>query len=104
MIVVSTEQIPGRDVAEALGMVRGNAVRARNIGRDILALFRNIIGGELKGYTQLQMESRGQATDRMVAEAEALGADAVVTVRYTTSMITGGASEIMAFGTAVKLK
>ncbi|MDP6824228.1 MAG: heavy metal-binding domain-containing protein [Dehalococcoidia bacterium] len=104
MIIVTTERIPGRETDQVLGLVRGNAVRARNIGRDILALFRNIIGGELKGYTQLQTESREQATERMIAEAETLGADAVVMVRYTTSMIAGGASEIMAFGTAVKLK
>lgn len=104
MIFVTTERIAGREIEEVLEMVRGNAVRARNIGRDILALFRNIIGGELKGYTQLQAESRKQATERMMAEAEAIGADAVVMVRYATSMITGGASEILAYGTAVKLK
>lgn len=104
MIIVTTEQIQGREIDEVVGMVRGNAVRARNIGRDILAMFRNIIGGELAGYTQLQAESREQATERMAAAAEALGADAIVTVRFTTSMITGGASEIMSYGTAVKLR
>ena len=104
MIIESTTQdIPGREITEILGLVRGNSVRARHVGRDIVAGLRNIIGGEIPEYAQLQAETREVANRRMMDEAQSLGADAVVTIRYTTSMIAAGASEILAYGTAVKL-
>ncbi len=103
MIVVTTPDVSGRVITETLGLVRGNAVKARAIGRDIAAGLKNIIGGDISEYAELQSQARDQATQRMIAEADALGADAVVTVRYMTSMITSGASEILAYGTAVKL-
>ena len=104
MILSTTETIPGREVVEILGVVRGNTIRARHIGRDIMAGFRNIVGGEISENTKLMGESREQALDRMVAQAEALGADAVVCMRFSTSMIMQQAAEILAFGTAVKLR
>lgn len=103
MIIVTTEQVPGRTITRGLGMVRGNSIRARHVGRDILAGIRNLAGGEVREYTKLMGESREQAIDRMIQEAERLGADAVVAVRFTTSMIMSGAAEILCFGTAVKL-
>jgi len=103
MIVTTTQGIPGREITEILGLARGNSVRARHAGRDIMAGLRNIVGGEISEYAKLQAETREMATRRMVEFAESLGADAVVSVRYTTSMITSGASEILAYGTAVKL-
>lgn len=103
MIVSTIESIPGREITEVLGVVRGNAVRARHVGRDIIAGLKNIVGGEIREYAELQSQTREQATQRMVMDAERLGADAVLGVRYTTSMIAQGASEILAFGTAVKL-
>ncbi|MBT7468625.1 MAG: YbjQ family protein [Chloroflexi bacterium] len=103
MIVTTTQGIPGREITELLGLARGNSVRARHAGRDIMAGLRNIVGGEISEYAKLQAETREMATRRMVEFAESLGADAVVSVRYTTSMITSGASEILAYGTAVKL-
>ena len=103
MIVATTETVPGRDIAEVLGIVRGNSVRARHVGRDIVAGIKNLVGGEISEYAVLQAETREQATRRMTADAERLGADAVLGVRYTTSMIAQGASEILAYGTAVKL-
>mgnify|MGYP002638149976 FL=1 len=103
MIVTTTQDIPGREITELLGLARGNSVRARHAGRDIMAGLRNIVGGEISEYAKLQAETREMATRRMVEFAESLGADAVVSVRYTTSMITSGASEILAYGTAVKL-
>jgi uncharacterized protein YbjQ (UPF0145 family) len=103
MIVTTTQDIPGRSVTEIIGLARGNSVRARHAGRDIMAAFRNIVGGEIAEYATLQAETREMATRRMVEQAESQGADAVVGVRYTTSMITSGASEILAYGTAVKL-
>ena len=87
-----------------LGVVRGNSVRARNVGRDIVASVKNLIGGEMSEYAELQAQTREVANGRMIEEARALGADAVVTIRYTTSMIATGASEILAYGTAVKLR
>jgi uncharacterized protein YbjQ (UPF0145 family) len=102
MIVVTTEALPGRRVVEVLGLVRGNTIRARHVGRDIYAAFRNLAGGEVREYTKMLAESREQAIDRMVEEAERLGADAVLGVRFTTSMIMSGAAEIMCFGTAVR--
>jgi len=104
MIITTTETVPGREIAAILGISRGSTVRARNIGRDIFAGLKNIVGGEIHEYTKLQAESREQALQRMTADAQKLGADAVINIRITTSMIMQGASEIMAYGTAVKLK
>ncbi|MDE0422171.1 MAG: YbjQ family protein [Gammaproteobacteria bacterium] len=101
MIVVTTETVPGRRIVNTLGLVRGNTVRARHIGKDILAGLRNIVGGEVHEYAKLISESREQSLDRMVAEAESLGANAVVATRFTTSMMMGGAAELLAVGTAV---
>ena len=104
MIIESTTQdIPGREITEILGVVRGNSVRARHVGRDIVAGLRNIVGGEIPEYAQLQAETREVASRRMMDQAQSMGADAVVMIRYTTSMIATGASEILAYGTAVKL-
>ena len=104
MIVTTTESIPGNEVVEILGLSRGSTVRARNVGRDIFAALKNLIGGEINEYTKLQADSREQALQRMIKDAETLGADAVVNVRITTSMIMQGVAEILAYGTAVKLK
>lgn len=101
MIVVNTEKIPGYEVVEMKGLVQGNTVRAKHVGRDIAASFKNFVGGELKGYTELLTESRREAIARMMQQAEQLGANAVVNVRFSTSAITSGASEMMAYGTAV---
>lgn len=102
MIIVTSEDIAGRRITETLGLVRGNTIRARHIGRDIAALGRNIVGGEISEYTKLLAEAREQALDRMIAAAEELGADAIVTTRFATSMVTSGGAELLAFGTAVK--
>ncbi len=104
MILTTTEMVPHKEVAEVLGIARGSTVRARNIGRDILAVLKAIVGGEIEEYTKLQAFSREQALERMQQDAEKLGADAVINVRITTSVIMGGAAEILAYGTAVKLK
>lgn len=104
IIVTTSNTIPERKIAEILGVVRGCTVRARNIGRDIGAGLRNIVGGEVKTYTEMSKQARDEAYNRMVNEAIELGADAIIGVRFTTSMIMGGASEILAYGTAVKLK
>jgi uncharacterized protein YbjQ (UPF0145 family) len=101
MIVVTSSTIAGKRIVKTLGMVKGNAVRARHIGKDILAVFKNIVGGEIEEYTKLLAESREQSVDRMVAEAQSLGANAVVDVRFSTSFIMANAAEILAFGTAV---
>lgn len=101
MIVVNTEVVPGYEIVELKGMVQGNTVRAKHVGRDIAAGFKNIVGGELKGYTELLTESRREATSRMIHQADQLGANAIVNVRFSTSAITSGASEMMAYGTAV---
>lgn len=103
MIITTTETIPQREVAAILGVARGSTVRARNLGRDIFAALKNLVGGEIEEYTRLQAQSREQAIQRMVQDAERLGADAIVNVRFTTSVIMQGASEILAYGTAVKL-
>jgi len=103
MIVVTTETIHGRDILETLGLVRGNTIRARHVGRDIIAGLKTIVGGEIHEYAKLMGEAREQAIDRMVEEAKLLGADAVVNVRFSTSVIIGGAAEMLAYGTAVKL-
>lgn len=101
MIVVNTETIPGYRIERVLGMVQGSVVRAKHIGRDIAAGLKNLVGGELKGYTELLVESRREAIRRMLAQAEQLGANAVVNVRFSTSAITQGAAELYAYGTAV---
>ena len=101
MILTTTEQISGREL-ETLGLVRGSTIQSKNIGRDISQSFKTLVGGELKAYTQMMSEARDLATQRMIAEAESVGADAVVNVRYATSAIMQGAAEVMAYGTAVK--
>tara|TARA_B100001115_G_C15413618_1_gene193758 strand:+ start:75 stop:389 length:315 start_codon:yes stop_codon:yes gene_type:complete len=103
MILSTTENLPGKKVTEILGIARGSTVRARNIGRDLFAGLKNIIGGELSEYTKLQAESREQALQRMIQDAERLGADAIINIRISTSVITQGAAEILAYGTAVKI-
>jgi uncharacterized protein YbjQ (UPF0145 family) len=103
MIISTTPNIEGKQVSQLLGIARGNTVRSRNVARDIFATLKNVVGGEIEEYTKLQAQAREQAISRMIANAEDLGADAVVNVRITTSMIMQGCSEIMAYGTAVKL-
>ena len=103
MIITNTETIPNRQVTEILDICRGSTVRARSIGRDIFAGFKNIVGGEISEYTKLQAQSREEALQRMIADAERVGADAVLNIRFTTSTIMQGASEVLAYGTAVKL-
>ncbi|MFC1552208.1 YbjQ family protein [Candidatus Latescibacterota bacterium] len=104
MIVVSTEFVAGKKITETLGIVRGNTIRARHLGKDILAGLKNLIGGEIEEYTKMIAESREQSLDRMVAEAENLGADAVVNVRFMTASMMQNAAELLAYGTAVKLE
>ena len=104
MILATTETIPGKTVKQVLGLVRGNTIRARHVGKDILAGLRNIIGGEIVEYTKLLAESREQALDRMTANAQELGANAILAVRFSTSEIMGGAAELLAYGTAVVLE
>ena len=104
MILSTTNNIAGREIVETIDIARGSTVRARNIGRDIFAGLKNIVGGEITEYTRLMAEAREQAMERMVADAHDLGADAVVNVRFMTSMVMAGCSEILAYGTAVKLR
>jgi len=104
MIVVTSENIAGKKIVKTLGLVRGNTVRARHIGRDIMAGLRNIVGGEVHEYAKLVAESREQSLDRMIAEAEELGANAVIATRFTTSVLMGGAAELLAIGTAVVIE
>jgi uncharacterized protein YbjQ (UPF0145 family) len=101
MILTTTDEVPGKKITQTLGLVKGNTIRARHIGRDIIAVFKNMIGGEIEEYTKLLAQSREQSLDRMVASAEALGANAIVCIRFTTSEIMQGAAEIMVYGTAV---
>lgn len=103
MIITTTETIPNRVIVELLGIARGSTVRAKNIGQDIFAGLKNIVGGEIEEYTQLQAQSREQAMQRMIQDAQRMGADAIIGFRLATSMIMQGASEILAYGTAVKL-
>lgn len=103
MILVNTDYISGKEL-EMLGMVKGSTIQSKNIGRDITQSFKTIVGGELKSYTEMMNEARALATKRMVSEAEALGADAVVNIRYASSAVMQGAAEVMAYGTAVKFK
>ena len=104
MIITTTETVEGKKILRTLGLARGNTIRARHIGRDILALLHNIVGGEIRDYTKLLAESREQSLYRMVAEAQRLGANAVVGVRFATSVLMGGAAELLAYGTAVVLE
>jgi uncharacterized protein YbjQ (UPF0145 family) len=101
MILTTTDELPGRRIARTLGLVRGNTIRARHIGRDIGAALRGLAGGEVREYTKMMAEAREQAIDRMIEEAERLGANAVVGMRFSTAMIMSGAAEIVAYGTAV---
>lgn len=104
ILLSTTADIPGFEILEVIDIVRGSTVRARNIGRDIGAAFRNIFGGEIPEYTKLMAQSREEAIQRMLADAERIGADAVVNVRFTTSLIMQGCAEILAYGTGVKLR
>ena len=104
MIVVTTEHVSGQQETTSLGLVRGSSIRARHMGKDIMATFRNMAGGEILEYSKLLGESREQAIDRMIEEAEALGADAIIGVRFQTSMVMQGAAEMLCYGTAVKLE
>lgn len=104
MILSTTDTVPGRETAEVLGIARGNTIRSRHLGRDIMAGLKGIVGGEIESYTKLMAESREQAIARMIEHASALGADAVVGMRVSTSMLMTTASEILAYGTAVKLR
>src|SRR5688572_204453 len=101
MIVVNTETIPGHEIVELKGLVQGNTIRAKHVGRDIGASLKNLVGGELKAYTELLTEARREAVKRMLSQAEVLGANAVVNVRFTTSQVAAGAAELYAYGTAV---
>jgi uncharacterized protein YbjQ (UPF0145 family) len=104
MIIVTALDIPGSRVTESLGLVRGSSVRTRHIGQDIMALLRNIAGGEVHEYTKMLAEAREHAIDRMVEEVQVLGADAVIGVRFQTSMVMSGAAEMLCYGTAVRLE
>lgn len=104
MIVTNIETVPGKSVVEHFGLVSGSTIRAKHVGRDIMASLKNLVGGEIKGYTQLLKESRQQATDRMIEEARLVGANAIVNVRYSTSSVAQGAAELYAYGTAVRVE
>jgi uncharacterized protein YbjQ (UPF0145 family) len=103
MILSNLETVPGRTIREFYGVVSGSTVRAKHIGRDIMAGLKNIVGGELKGYTELLQEARQEAIDRMIQQAQSIGANAIVNVRFSTSNITQGAAELFAYGTAVRV-
>jgi uncharacterized protein YbjQ (UPF0145 family) len=104
VIVTTGLEIPGKKIVEVLGIVKGNTIRARNVGRDIGAGFKNLVGGEIKTYTELSITARDEAYNRMVNQAIDLGADAIIAMQFSTSTIMAGASEMLAYGTAVKLK
>ncbi len=104
MIITPGAEIAGHRIVETLGLVRGNTIRARHLGRDILAVLKNVVGGEIEEYTKMMAESREQAIDRMTAHAVQLGANAIVNVRFSTSYIMGSAAEIMVYGNAVKIE
>ena len=104
MIIVITDFIQGKEIVETLGLVRGNTIRAKHIGKDIVAGLRQLVGGELKEYTEMLTEARKESMQRMVEEAKTLGADGIINVRYTTSQVMASAAEILVYGTAVKLK
>ena len=101
MIITTTDELPGRRITKTLGLVRGNTIRARHVGRDLGAVMRNLVGGEIIEYTKMMAEAREQAIDRMIEEAEGLGANAIVAMRLSTSMLMMGAAEMVAYGTAV---
>ena len=101
MIITTSDEIPGKKITKTLGLVKGNTIRARHVGKDLMAGLRNIVGGEIVEYTKMLAESREQSIDRMVENAEEIGANAIVTLRFTTSSIMGGAAELLAYGTAV---
>lgn len=103
LILTNLETVPGRTIVEHYGLVSGSTVRAKHIGRDIMAGLKNLVGGELKGYTELLGDARAEAVARMVKQAEALGANAVVNIRFSTSSVSSGAAELYAYGTAVKV-
>ena len=102
MTLTNLESIPGRAITEHYGLVQGSAIRAKHVGRDLMAGLKNIVGGELKGYTELMQDARQQATQRMVEQAEELGANAIINVRFTTTSVSQGAAEMLAYGTAVR--
>ncbi|MGW8264854.1 MAG: YbjQ family protein [Longimicrobiales bacterium] len=104
MIVATTAEIPGYVITQTHGLVRGNTIRARNVGQDILAILRNLAGGEVHEYTKMMAEAREQAIDRMLEEADSLGANAVLAVRFQTSMVMSGAAEMLCYGTAVTIE
>jgi len=104
LITSTTAEIPGKKVAEILGVVKGNTIRARHLGRDVLAGLKNLVGGEIKSYTEMTTQAREEAFNRMVNGAIELKADAIINIRFATSMIMTGAAEMLAYGTAVKLK
>ena len=104
MILTNVESVPGKTIVEHFGLVSGSTVRAKHVGKDIAAMFKNIVGGELKGYSELLRDARKQATERMIEQARQLGANAVVNVRYSTSSVAQGAAELYAYGTAVKIE
>ena len=103
MIITNIETVPGKTIVEHFGVVNGSTIRAKHVGKDLLAGLKNLVGGELKAYTQLLQESRQQAVDRMIEEAQQLGANAIVNVRFSTSSVAAGAAELYAYGTAVKV-
>ena len=103
MIVITTESVPGRNISEVLGIARGSTVRARHLGRDIFAGLKNIVGGEISEYTKLLADAREEALQRMISDGSRMGADAILNVRFTTSTVMQGSSEILAYGTAIKL-
>jgi len=104
MIITNIETVPGKNIVGHFGLVSGSTIRAKHVGRDIMASLKNLVGGELKGYTQLLQESRQQALDRMVDQARQLGANAVINVRFSTSSVAQGAAELYAYGTAVSVE
>ena len=104
MIITNIESVPGKTIVEHFGLVSGSTIRAKHVGRDLMAGLKNLVGGELKGYTQLLNESRQQAIDRMIEQARQLGANAIVNVRFSTSSVAQGAAELYVYGTAVRIK
>ena len=104
MLLTNVESVPGKQIVEHYGLVQGSTIRAKHFGRDLMASLKNLVGGELKGYTELLVEARKEAMSRMVAQAQELGANAVVNVRFSTSSVAQGAAEILCYGTAVKVQ
>ncbi len=104
MLLTNTDSIAGKEIIETIGLVKGNTIRAKNLGHDIGATLKNLVGGELRSYTDMITDAREESIERMTKEAKSLGADAIINVRFTTSQLMAGAAEILAYGTAVKLK